>query len=242
MGNIDLKHSSRSSSSRRNSSGAARSGGGGLMAGIVIGLIVGVAVAIGLAMYLNRSATPFATATKSTPKPAAQVPEPTLLSPGSKIAELPVAPSSAPATLATAPAIPATPSAPVAQPAAKPTAPAKSQDEQRFDFYKILPGQLDAVPGEGGKHAKGGEPSASAAVPKSYLQVGAFQNEDEADNLKARLAMLGVEASIQSVNLPDKGLVHRVRVGPFTRQEDLDRVRAQLKQDGLTGAVVKAGN
>nr|WP_294866152.1 SPOR domain-containing protein [uncultured Pseudogulbenkiania sp.] len=235
MGNIDLKHSSRSSSSRRNLSGAARSGGGGLMAGIVIGLIVGVAVAIGLAMYLNRSATPFATATKSAPKPAAQVPEPTLLSPGSKIAELPVAPSSAPA-------IPATPPAPVAPPAAKPTAPAKSQDEQRFDFYKILPGQLDAVPGEGGKHAKGGEPSASAAVPKSYLQVGAFQNEDEADNLKARLAMLGVEASIQSVNLPDKGLVHRVRVGPFTRQEDLDRVRAQLKQDGLTGAVVKGGN
>jgi cell division septation protein DedD len=236
MGNIDLKHSSRSSSSRRNSSGAARSGGGGLMAGIVIGLIVGVAVAIGLAMYLNRSATPFATPVKSSPKPAAQEPEPTLLSPGNKIAELPAAsPAPAPAPQAAAPA-------PAVTPAAKPVAPAKSQDEQRFDFYKILPGQIDAVPGENGKQAKGGEPSAPAVVQKSYLQLGAFQNEDEADNLKARLAMLGVEASIQSVTIPEKGLVHRVRVGPFTRQEDLDRVRAQLKQDGLTGAVVKGGN
>lgn len=234
MGNLDLKHSPRSTPSRRKPAGAARSGGGGLMAGIVIGLIVGVAVAIGLAMYLNRSATPFATPTKPGQKPAAQVPEPTLLSPGSKIAEL-SAGSSAPA------AQPAEPH-PAAAPAAKPVAPAKSKDEQRFDFYKILPGQLDAVPGETEKQAKGGEPSAPAAVQKSYLQVGAFQNEDEADNLKARLAMLGVEASIQSVTIPEKGLVHRVRVGPFTRQEDLDRVRAQLKQDGLNGAVVKAGN
>lgn len=200
------------------------------MAGIVIGLIVGVAVAIALAMYLNQSASPFATPAKSGQKPAAQPPEPTLLSPGSKIAELPAAPS-APATLPESPA-----------PASKPVPPVNSKDEQRFDFYKILPGQLDAVPGENGKQAKNGEPSAPAVVQKFYLQLGAFQNEDEADNLKARLAMLGVEASIQSVTIPEKGLVHRVRVGPFTRQEDLDRVRAQLKQDGLNGAVVKAGN
>ncbi len=204
------------------------------MAGIVIGLIVGVAVAVGLAMYLNRSASPFATPGKPGQKPAAQASEPALLSPGSKIAELSAA-SSAPAAQ---PAVP--PSA--AAPAAKPVAPAKSQDEQRFDFYKILPGQLDAVPSENEKSAKNGEPSAPAVVQKSYLQLGAFQNEDEADNLKARLAMLGVEASIQSVTIPEKGLVHRVRVGPFTRQEDLERVRAQLKQDGLNGAVVKSGN
>lgn len=234
MGNLDLKHSSRSSSPRRKPSGASRSGGGGLLSGIVIGLIVGVAVAIALAMYFNQSASPFATPVKSGQKPASQPPEPTLLSPGSKIAELPAA-SSAPATLPES-------QPPAVAPVNKPEPPAKGKDEQRFDFYKILPGQLDAVPGENGKPAKNGEPSSPPVVQKSYLQLGAFQNEDEADNLKARLAMLGVEASIQSVTIPEKGLVHRVRVGPFTRQEDLDRVRAQLKQDGLNGAVVRAGN
>jgi cell division protein FtsN len=60
------------------------------------------------------------------------------------------------------------------------------------------------------------------------------------DNLKAKLALLGVEAKIQSVSIPDKGMVHRVRVGPLSKQEDVDRVRAQLKQDGINAAVVKA--
>jgi cell division protein FtsN len=35
-------------------------------------------------------------------------------------------------------------------------------------------------------------------------------------------------------------MVHRVRVGPLSKQEDVDRVRAQLKQDGINAAVVKA--
>ena len=49
--------------------------------------------------------------------------------------------------------------------------------------------------------------------------------------------MLGVEAKIQSVNVPDKGLVHRVRVGPLSRQDDIDRVKAQLKQDGINATL-----
>ena len=59
---------------------------------------------------------------------------------------------------------------------AKPRSTAPKRDEPvakapdgkpRFDFYKILPGQLDAVPGENGKSAKNGEPSAPAVVQKS---------------------------------------------------------------------------
>ena len=72
------------------------------------------------------------------------------------------------------------------------------------------------------------------------MQLGSFQNQDEADNLKAKLALLGVEAKIQSVTVPEKGLVHRVRVGPYSRQDEVDRVKAQLKQDGIGATVVKA--
>jgi cell division protein FtsN len=98
------------------------------------------------------------------------------------------------------------------KPAAAPAATAK--DEQRFDFYKILPGQVDAVPADGKAAGKDREPSAAAPAKKVYLQLGSFQNENEADNLKAKLALLGVEAKIQSVSIPDKGMVHRVRIGP----------------------------
>jgi cell division protein FtsN len=248
MANRDVKNSSRSSSS-----GCARTAGksgGGMVAGIVIGLIVGVAVAVGLAMYLNRSATPFSNLEKLDHKTAqSSAPSTELLEPGTKIADVqapaPVASAPVKAEVPAAPAMPPenTPApavAPVAK--SKPAAPAAAntgKDEQRFDFYKILPGQVDAVPADG-KAASKGEPSAAAPAKKVFLQLGAFQNENEADNLKAKLALLGVEAKIQSVSIPDKGMVHRVRVGPLSKQEDVDRVRAQLKQDGINAAVVKA--
>ncbi|WP_287878577.1 SPOR domain-containing protein [Aquitalea sp.] len=248
MANRDVKNSSRSSSSGRTRA-AGKSGGGGMVAGIVIGLIVGVAVAVGLAMYLNRSATPFSNLEKLDRKTVqASSPSTELLEPGTKIADV-----QAPAPVASAPAKVEVPAAPVMppEPSVVPAPPAKakpaaapagngSKDEQRFDFYKILPGQVDAVPADGKTVAKDREPSAAAPAKKVFLQLGAFQNENEADNLKAKLALLGVEAKIQSVMIPDKGMVHRVRVGPLSRQEDVDRVRAQLKQDGINAAVVKA--
>ena len=225
-----------------------------MMAGIIIGLIVGVAVAVGLAMYLNRSPAPFQAKGERKPEAASQAPT-ELLAPGTRISDAasataPTAPAVAPQqpkqatldsdTVALPP--PAAPAPHEAKP--KPAAPATPQaksdkNDQRFDFYKILPGQVDAVTSDA-KSNRAAEPSASAPAKKVYLQLGAFQNQDDADNLKAKLALLGVEAKIQSVNVPDKGMVHRVRVGPLSRQDEVDRVRAQLKQDGINANVVKA--
>lgn len=216
------------------------------MAGLIMGLIIGVAVAVGLAMYLNRSPEPFQVKNAHKAE-TTQAPTPTeLLAPGTKIAEEPPAgPASAPAPAPARATLDSTDSVPLPPPAPheakpKPAAPAKSgKDDQRFDFYKILPGQVDAVTSDA-KGDKGGEPSAGASAKKVYLQLGAFQNQDEADNLKAKLALLGVEAKIQSVNVPDKGMVHRVRVGPLSRPDDVDRLKAQLKQNGIAASVVKA--
>ncbi len=252
MANRDVKNSSRTSSRSRGSSG--KSGGGGLVAGILIGLIVGVAVAVGLAMYLNRSATPFSNLEKLDRKNGqASAPSTELLEPGTKIADVTASAPAAPAASATTgsakldelPPVPppmppeATPAKPAKSPPAQSNAGQQAgKDEQRFDFYKILPGQADAVPGDAKQAGK--EPSSANSAKKVYLQLGAFQNENEADNLKAKLALLGVEAKIQSVNVPDKGLVHRVRVGPLSRQDDIDRVKAQLKQDGINATLVRA--
>lgn len=251
MANRDVKNSSRPSTSGRGRA-SGKSGGGGMVAGIVIGLIVGVAVAVGLAMFLNRSATPFSNLEKLDHKNASAAtaaPSTEMLEPGTKISDVqpstPVAPAAPAAASAPAKsAAPVTPPPMPAEPAAAPPRPvnaaAKSgKDEQRFDFYKILPGQVDAVPADA-PAGDGREPSSAQSAKKLYLQLGAFQNENDADNLKAKLALLGVEAKIQSISLADKGMVHRVRIGPFTRQDDVDRVRAQLKQDGVNAAVVKA--
>ncbi len=56
---------------------------------------------------------------------------------------------------------------------------------------------------------------------------------------QARLALLGVEASIQTTSLPDKGVWHRVRIGPYTSVEQLDRARDTLKHNGVETALIK---
>ena len=80
---------------------------------------------------------------------------------------------------------------------------------------------------------------ASASRVVYYLQAGAFQRASDADNLKARLALAGLEAQIQTATLPDNSVWHRVRLGPYTNAQDLDKAREQLKQDKIEAAVIK---
>jgi len=81
--------------------------------------------------------------------------------------------------------------------------------------------------------------STAAAKETFFLQAGAFQGAPDADNLKARLALLGIEATIQTTTLPDRGVWHRVRVGPYTSVEELNRTRDTLRQNGVETALIK---
>jgi cell division protein FtsN len=71
-----------------------------------------------------------------------------------------------------------------------------------------------------------------------YLQTGSFQNASDADNQKAKLALAGVEASVQQVMLQDKTW-YRVRIGPFKRMEEVNSVRSDLAKQGIDANVVK---
>jgi cell division protein FtsN len=117
------------------------------------------------------------------------------------------------------------------------TAATASDGKPRFDFYKILPGTEEPATDQQMTDA---QKKSSAAVKETFfLQAGAFQNAPDADNLKARLALLGIEASIQTTTLPDKGVWHRVRVGPYTSVEELNRTRDALKQNGVDTTLIK---
>ena len=108
----------------------------------------------------------------------------------------------------------------------------------RFDFYKILPGSEEPVTEQQFREAQ--EKSSPAQAKETfYLQAGAFQNAPDADNLKARIALVGVAATIQTTTLPDKGVWHRVRVGPYTAIDDLNRARETLKQNGIETTLIK---
>jgi cell division protein FtsN len=111
----------------------------------------------------------------------------------------------------------------------------KVQERPRFEFYKILPGSEEPVPQTEPKPVTAPKPAAEAL----YLQAGAFQKPADADTLKARLALLGVEAAIQQATLPDKGVIYRVRIGPYANPDELAKMRALLVQNGIQVSVVK---
>ncbi len=108
----------------------------------------------------------------------------------------------------------------------------------RFDFYKILPGIEEPATDQ---QVRDAQKKKSTPSPREtfFLQAGAFQKAPDADNLKARLALIGIEAKIQTATLPDKGVWHRVRVGPYTSVEELNRARDSLKQNGVETALIK---
>ncbi len=127
------------------------------------------------------------------------------------------------------------PSSETTQTPSSPDKPAKAADAKpRFDFYKILPGTEEAVTD---KEFRRTPPALSKEV--YFLQVAAFQNPADADNLKAQLALSGIEAQIQTATLPDGRVWHRVRVGPFSNKDELGRSRAALKENNLEANLIK---
>lgn len=183
---------------------------GSTLLGMFIGLVIGVAIAFGLVWYLNRTPLPFQERAHRAEEPAT-VPQ-TAQSPQAGQAPQP---------------LPGKPGD-------------KATEKPRFEFYKILPGgQEGAAPGTT-PSAADSETRTAAPAAQFHLQAGAFQKPADADNLKAKLALMGVEASVQQVNVADKGTLHRVRIGPFATPEEMNRVRNQLSQGGVQTTVIKA--
>jgi cell division protein FtsN len=186
-----------------------KSSGGGFLLGIFVGLLIGLAISLGVAFYLNRTPVPF---TVAKPKDEKAVP-----------------PGKAP---------------PIAGlPQSAPAAPGGAE-KPKFDFYKILPGAEETVSEkelrERLKAAKSQPPGQQEASKDVYfIQAGSFQNPADADNQKARLAILGFESAVEPANLPDKGTWYRVRLGPYKKVEEINKVRQQLAQNGIDASLVK---
>ncbi len=116
-----------------------------------------------------------------------------------------------------------------------------ADDKTRFDFYTILPGSESKVTAE--EESKLKENAPQPVVQKSYfLQVGAFQTEEEADNMKAKLALQGFEALVQTATIPDKGVWHRVRVGPLKDLDQINKTKKDLLSNGFKADLIKVNS
>ena len=186
---------------------------GSFLIGLAVGLLLGLGIALAVALFLNKTPIPF-------------------MGKGTKAAA--TEPARAVAGMPQGGGTPA-------PGGALPPAALKGTDKPKYDFYKILPGNEEPVSErelkEAARAAAKGQPEADKAV--YFIQAGSFQNPADADNQKAKIAILGFESSVEPTNLPDKGTWYRVRLGPYTSLEDLNKVRRTLAQNGIDASLVK---
>lgn len=103
----------------------------------------------------------------------------------------------------------------------------------KFDFYTILPEMEVSVPEWETSAATNTKATPAAAAGVYVLQAGSFRSYEEADRVKARLALLGIESEIQRVVINGKDVWHRVRIGPFQDPKALEATRQMLAANGV---------
>ena len=200
-----------------------------MLLGMIIGLLMGIVIALSVALWLNRLSNPFVDKAKPI-EPLAKI--------GPTQPPKPEEKGAADKTAA-------------AKTAEKPAAEKKPTDRPRFEFYTMLPGEKEVTDKEAKsaaakpkEPAKGG-PGSSPSQPKPHtgetywLQAGAFSEEKDADNLKAKIALSGLEATVKPVDVPGKGTLHRVRLGPYQSLEDANRIKTALSQNGVGVTIIR---
>ena len=87
--------------------------------------------------------------------------------------------------------------------------------------------------------APGSATAAGAGDGSRYLlQAGAFQASAQAEELKARIALLGLSARVEPATIDGK-TVHRVRMGPYGTASDLADAKRKLERGGLPAMAIK---
>jgi len=131
---------------------------------------------------------------------------------------------------------PAEKAPPVAQNLPDPAKPVAAEEKPRFDFYRILPGREEQVTE---RQIREAAKQVGASKDMYFIQAGSSQNPADADSVKARLALMGMEASVEPADLAEKGVWYRVRLGPFKRLDEINRIRQQLAQNGVDASLVR---
>jgi cell division septation protein DedD len=188
---------------------------GATLLGFIAGLVLGLGVAVGVAVYITRVPAPLVNKVKPPTEmvnPAANgdLPDPNKPLYGTPRAD--------PGT-ATANAAPgATPTSDPARATALPPAPG------------LMPASASTI-------ATRPADSTPIDTMRYLLQAGAYHSADDADAVRARLAMLGLDAKVVPRD-QDGATLYRVRLGPYGRIEDLDKIRQMLATNGIDVQVV----
>lgn len=204
---------------------------GGTILGLIIGLIIGLGIAVMVAITIKNTPLPFVDRLGKTDRSAASgpVPDP----------NKPMYGNREPARNAAKAFNKKTEEVPPADSQAIVTS-VKSEETKKAVPANKIEGKAPVE-----------DKSTSAVVPgdkivsdKSeekfayFLQAGAFLERIDAEHMKARLALIGFSANITE-RKSETGTLYRVRIGPFSQQETMNRVRTKLTDNGVDAAVVR---
>ena len=207
---------------------------GGFVMGLIVGLLVGLAMALAVALYVTKAPVPFVNKVQQrTPEQdAAEVERNKSWDPNAPLIPKPSARASSPP-----PAPPGTTAAPTpapttaAQPPARPIAIAPDAARTGRDPAAILSGQDAAA-----SAAKSAKPGADPFV--YFVQVGAFSKSEDAEQQRAKLAMLGYTAKVTEREQSGR-MMYRVRLGPFNLRDEAESAQTKLQSGGETAALVR---
>lgn len=140
---------------------------------------------------------------------------------------------------------PRTPPQSAADPPAEPEPasarePAEEDSGEQYDYYNMLPNFEVVVP----ERETGIAPDLPIAPEQNgayVLQAGSYKRFEDADRVRAQLALQGIESQVQRVSI-DNNTWHRVRVGPITDLAELNRVKQRLAEADIDVLVVRVGD
>jgi cell division protein FtsN len=114
------------------------------------------------------------------------------------------------------------------------------KEPSRFAFYDMLPNYEVVVPKESLKRdSKPATPAADEPTGSQYIiQVGSFTDVKEAEQQKAKLALLGVESRVEKVTIDNSKTWYRVRIGPEKDQHSVETILARLEENDIKALVM----
>jgi cell division protein FtsN len=192
---------------------------GGFVLGLIVGLLIGLALALGVALYVTKVPVPFINKVpqRTSDQDAVETERNKTWDPNAPLAgRAAVRPAPAASTAAAAPA------AAASRPAAR-------------DAAAILAGA--ATPGPApASSPKSAKPGASPFI--YYVQAGAFQRSEDAEQQRAKLGMLGLESKVVERDQSGR-TVFRVRLGPFEKQAEADAAKERLAAGAVESVLVR---
>lgn len=197
---------------------------GGFAMGLIVGLLIGLALALAVALYVTKVPVPFVNKVpqRTAEQDAAEIEKNRNWDPNAGLGQKPGQKGAAPAASAPVTAVPATPAPPPVAAAPKASAAAPR------DPAAILAAREGSTV----------KPTPAADPFNYFVQAGAFAKPEDAEQQRAKLAIMGYEAKVTEREQSGR-TVYRVRIGPFQVKDAADGAKEKLASAGVESALVR---